>query len=323
MFARFCALRQPGITKELCGGNMTHRLRAFSWARAPRRLVHRAPGAIAATIALMMGSCLISPKDYPLAPAVNEGGEGGGGDEGATSGSSGTANSSAGGTGGKANAGGSEAGGKTTGGATGKGGASSNAGTVGTGPNAGTGGSTTAKCASATDCDDDMACTRDACDAKGICHHTALPVPAKGAWVTTASHEALAIGCTDFQPQTANRATDGSVATRWSTGKAQTGDEWLQIDFGTTVALSYVELDGYDASEPCGGTDDYGRQVELRVSDAPNDMAAPVVATAFGVPDLTRIDFPEGATGRYLLISQTGTTTTSWWSLVEINASCR
>ena len=53
---------------------------------------------------------------------------------------------------------------------------------------------------------------------------------------------------------------DGKI-TRWSTGKAQSGDEWLQLDFGATVTINHVNLQQGD------DTNDYPRTYSVIVSN--------------------------------------------------------
>lgn len=80
---------------------------------------------------------------------------------GSSNGGSNTAGTSAGGTDTAGGEGGSSTGGTATGGS---------AGTAGTGGNAGSGG--TGGCKSSLDCNDTIACTKDACGPGGVCTHT-------------------------------------------------------------------------------------------------------------------------------------------------------
>jgi hypothetical protein len=104
--------------------------------------------------------------------------------------------------------------------------------------------------------------------------------------------------------------------TRWSTGKPQAGDEWLQIDFGASVSFDHVNLQqGTD-------TNDYPRAYSVIVSGTSKDLnATPVLTGSSKTGVSTSIQLPAMATGRYLLIEQTGTSL-SWWSAEEIEVSC-
>jgi hypothetical protein len=189
----------------------------------------------------------------------------------------------AGGTAGHAGSGGT-AGNAGNGGTAGNGGASGNGGNggaAGSGGNGGSGGMTP------------------------TCNDHALT--ARGTWVATAS---------------SSKSTDvpanllDNMITRWTTGKPQAGDEWLQLDFGATVSLDYINLQqGTD-------TNDYPRGYSVIVSNMSGDLMATPVLTGSGKTGVsTAISLPSMATGRYLLIKQTGTSL-SWWSAEEIEVSC-
>jgi hypothetical protein len=111
-----------------------------------------------------------------------------------------------------------------------------------------------------------------------------------------------------------------NATTRWTTGKPQSGNEWLQIDFGQVVNLSYVNL-----QQSAVYSNDYPRQYAVRVSESPLDPAAPsspVLVMGSGTNGVSSVfSLPALATGRYLFIKQLGTSL-SWWSAVEIEVSC-
>jgi hypothetical protein len=110
---------------------------------------------------------------------------------------------------------------------------------------------------------------------------------------------------------------DGVLTNRWTTGKDQSGDEWLQVDFGAQVKLTKITL--VLGSSP----DDYPREFAARLSGSSENFAAPVLDSGMGAQDSdTVLDFPAGSVGRYLLISQGGAVTALWWSVAEIQAVC-
>jgi hypothetical protein len=118
----------------------------------------------------------------------------------------------------------------------------------------------------------------------------------------------------------ASRAIDGKLTpvnmTRYTSGAARTGDEWLQIDFGTTVTFSEIVL------TTAAGTD-YTRDYEVRVSEQAASIAtAPVAASGSGTPDVTTIALPKRVTGRFLRIDQLSSEG-SWWSIQELDANCK
>ncbi len=133
------------------------------------------------------------------------------------------------------------------------------------------------------------------------------PITARSSWVPSASHSDSA----GLPPN----LLDGKI-TRWSTGKAQAGDEWLQIDFGASVTLNHVNLQQGDY------TNDYPRTYSVIVSNTAKNLAGSVAATGSGKSGAsTAILLPALATGRYLLLKQTGSSL-SWWSVEEIEVSC-
>ncbi|HWZ90750.1 MAG TPA: discoidin domain-containing protein, partial [Polyangiaceae bacterium] len=60
-----------------------------------------------------------------------------------------------------------------------------------------------------------------------------LPITAESGWVVSASPD---------DPKYPPSAVTDGAPTRWSTGHAQEGGEWLQIDFGQPVSVRRVNL---------------------------------------------------------------------------------
>lgn len=258
-------------------------------------------------------SCAVEQNDFPNAASLSDGGDGGVGGGGAGGGAGTFANggnptpSQAGhggasgntagmfGAGGAAGFGGTfGTAGTTLGGAAGRGGAGgaggsggrANGGAGGGGGKAsggagGSGGGTSTQC-------------------------SGVKLPAKTAWKATALRAAAG--------DPPERAIDGDQATRFSTGAAQAGDEWLQIDFGASVTLNQVKL--YTANA------DYFRHYQLRLSDKSQDFAAAIVKEGDGMTGTITVDLPQPHKGRYLTIRQTGKATPDWWSLFEVDAAC-
>ena len=105
--------------------------------------------------------------------------------------------------------------------------------------------------------------------------------------------------------------------TRWTTGKPQSGDESLQVDFGETVALSQINLQQAEAN-----ANDYPRSFAVIVSDVDQNLNATPNVSGMGKSGISStILLPAIASGRYLLIKQLGTSL-SWWSAVELEVSC-
>jgi F5/8 type C domain len=149
----------------------------------------------------------------------------------------------------------------------------------------------------------------------------AHPIPAKATWTASALVEA---GPCPGMPNPdycgpASRATDGMLTpvnmTRYTTGVARSGNDWLQIDFGTTVTVSKVVL------TTAAGTD-YTHGYEVRMAaQAANIAASAAIATGTGQADTTTITFP-ATTGQFLRINQT-TAIAGWWSIQELDTSCQ
>ena len=144
-----------------------------------------------------------------------------------------------------------------------------------------------------------------AADAPRCAEH---PLTAVSSWVPSASSEHTMeppAGLTDKSPK------------RWSSGKPQSGDEWVQIDFGAQVSIRNVNL-----QQGTVNSNDYPRQYSVRVSDKSEDLSGPACVTGVGKSGVsTSIDLPSVFTGRYLLIRQLGASL-SWWSAEEVEVSC-
>ena len=213
------------------------------------------------------------------APTAGMAGRGGaaGGVAGSSAGSAGTPSGGAAGTGGAGQAG--------SGGVAGAGGGGGKAGSGGSGGNGGAGGSVAVQ-----------TCAKN-------------PLSMKSKWVVTASASSNADPTTN--------AHDGVLTNRWTTGKEQAGNEWLQVDFGAVVTLTKVTL-VLGAS-----VNDYPRKYATRFSNTSMNQAAPVLISGMGAASAdTVLTFPKGTSGRYLLITQSGVAPALWWSVAEIQAEC-
>ena len=129
----------------------------------------------------------------------------------------------------------------------------------------------------------------------------AVPYPTTG-WVVTAS--ITAPGLNDV----AANAIDGDLATRWSTGQPQVGDESFSIDLGARVSMSQVVLD--DSSHP----GDFPAAYTLTLST--DGVAYFTVAMGVGATVTTISFMPRVA--RFVRLLQTGTTPVSWLSIDEL-----
>jgi len=124
-------------------------------------------------------------------------------------------------------------------------------------------------------------------------------------WKPTAS--ITAAGTADLPPN----AFDGNIATRWTTGRNQMGNETFLIDMGVSQPVSRVVID--DTTNP----QDFPAAYDLEVST--NNTTFTSVKTGTGAT-MTDIRFAT-AMARYVRVRQTGTTPApagSWWSIDEL-----
>jgi hypothetical protein len=146
------------------------------------------------------------------------------------------------------------------------------------------------------------------------------PISDKTTWVATASSSSEGNGMeTDGLFNPPEHMIDGKFGERWSSGKPQLGDEWIQIDFGVVVNLSSVTLNVNN------DTGDYPRKYAVRVSNKSQDFAAPVRASGDGMPGNLVVSLASPVTGRYLTVRQTGmneVNVTAWWTIAEVLVSC-
>lgn len=113
-------------------------------------------------------------------------------------------------------------------------------------------------------------------------------------------------------------AIDGNLGSRYATGTKMLGGEWLQIDMGVAKGtVSEVTI--------LTSNMDFGRHIQIRMSNTSADTGAPLLAEAAGVTGTQTFDFAK-TTARYILISQTGMLMAgevTWWSVYEVNAFCK
>ncbi|HEY4213717.1 MAG TPA: discoidin domain-containing protein, partial [Steroidobacteraceae bacterium] len=103
-------------------------------------------------------------------------------------------------------------------------------------------------------------------------------------------------------------AIDGSDSTRWTTGAAQAGTEWLQVDLGAPTLFNRLSVNNTNFAG------DYPRQYEVSVST--NGTSWVSVAKAAGT-DVLMARFP-AQVDRYVRIAQLGSAA-NWWSVGEFN----
>jgi hypothetical protein len=119
-----------------------------------------------------------------------------------------------------------------------------------------------------------------------------------------------------------SQAVNDDLLTRWSTGVGQGGGEWLEVDFGRPVTLTRLELDHARTRTDTSANEDFPMALVVRMSDIARNFSAPEVAQGVGTIGFTSVVFPAPATGRYLMIQQTGVKPGNWWTIHELYAFC-
>jgi glucosylceramidase len=109
----------------------------------------------------------------------------------------------------------------------------------------------------------------------------------------------------------AANAADGDASTRYSTGAAQTPDQYLQLDFGKQIPAREVVV---DTGVSLG---DYPRGYSVQVSTDGRNWAT-VVADGHGAGQFTTVDLP-GRPIRFVRMTLTAAAT-SWWSVADVRA---
>ena len=152
------------------------------------------------------------------------------------------------------------------------------------------------------------------------------PLTLKTTWTGAASTSSLGNGMeSDGLYNPPAHLIDALPNERWSSGKAQSGDEWIQIDFGEVVTLSQVTM------QLGTNPNDWPRGYAIRVSnlDAVSNVAAfsaPVLASGVGAMSMdVVVSLDDPVEGRYLLVRQTGVVeapATSWWTITEVLVGC-
>lgn len=113
-------------------------------------------------------------------------------------------------------------------------------------------------------------------------------------------------------------AVDGRSATRWATGRPQSGNEYFQVDFGGPVRVNQIVLDNR-----AGMPGDYPRGYRVLTSNDGNTFAPVLGPVPQANPGpVTTITLP-WTPGRYIRIGQTGSDGVAWWSINEIRFNCQ
>jgi hypothetical protein len=130
-----------------------------------------------------------------------------------------------------------------------------------------------------------------------------------------ASHSSLGVGEEFYNPP--EYVMDLSLK-RWSTGKIQAGDEWLQVDLGATAAVRELTF----TLRP-DDAEDYPRSYEIVISDEPlNQDGLPAASGVGALGQTLVVTLPELVMGRFVLVKQKGKDPLNWWSVAELSVRC-
>jgi len=127
------------------------------------------------------------------------------------------------------------------------------------------------------------------------------PLTNRAHWKVSASHNA----------QTAPKAIDGNMETRYETARGQVPGMWFQIELPEAATVSGLRLDAGNSFQ------DFPRGYKVELSDDGRTWGPPV-ATGKGDSPVTDILFPPSK-GRFIRITQTGSTEGLYWSIHELN----
>jgi aryl-phospho-beta-D-glucosidase BglC (GH1 family) len=120
-------------------------------------------------------------------------------------------------------------------------------------------------------------------------------------WVITASSTASGTS--------PSNVIDGDSSTRWSTGAAQSGGEWIIADMHSNRTFNQIVLDSGS-----GSTEDYPREYTVEVST--NGTNWTQIASGTASHEQLPINFP-AVSGRYIKITQ-NESSNNWWSIGEL-----
>jgi len=153
---------------------------------------------------------------------------------------------------------------------------------------------------------------------KPVVHCADFPITDKSLWTVTAFKSSLGNGDeSDPLYNPAKHLADGSIKERWASGLPQRAEgQWIDIDFGQTVALSELTFEQ--------GTDlqDYPRGYAISMSSRHTDFdQVPCTRGEGASVSETVVPLGELQVGRYLMIRQTGEGP-HWWSIAELDVAC-
>lgn len=112
---------------------------------------------------------------------------------------------------------------------------------------------------------------------------------------------------------TAELAIDQWLDSRWQSGQAQSGGEWLEIDLGAARTIKGVQL--IQTGGPDNGGGDYPRKYEIFTSSDKSNWTKVAAGDGYGVINALFA----ARTARYVNIQSSGVDASHWWSLGSVN----
>ena len=121
------------------------------------------------------------------------------------------------------------------------------------------------------------------------------------AWTATASAQS--------RNETPDKAFDGQLSTRWSTGADAAIGDWFRLDLHDAHTISRIQL---DAGAFAG---DFPRGYAVSLSA--DDIMYHQVSSGTGTDQQTTVSFP-AESSRYVKITLTAPSPGKWWSIAEL-----
>lgn len=138
--------------------------------------------------------------------------------------------------------------------------------------------------------------------------------PCTAGRIATAMPEHPTTGDANADGAVASMAIDGNAASRWASGKAQSGDEWIAVRFTAPVTVTGLVISA--AASPT----DYPREYEVEYSTNGTAFMAVAGATGVGMATTT-ITFGAPVEALAIRVNQVGMVEeleTSWWAVHEL-----
>jgi hypothetical protein len=116
----------------------------------------------------------------------------------------------------------------------------------------------------------------------------------------------------------ARQAVDGNPATRWSSGRAQSSaSDAFTVGFGATVKISSLTINNSNDNS----ANDFPASYALYGSTDGTSFSGTPFATGSGSAGTFTMTFSQ-QTLKAVKIQETGSSSTSWFSIGELSAAC-